>query len=146
MTISQLMGNTEGFETTYLKPENIFYIGLRDVDPPEAKRLKELKIKTYLAGNKNLDRVVKAIVRDLEKKKKRFYVSFDLDVLDSSFAPGVNYNPKESKGLSPRQCKQLLKSLLDSNNICGFGVVEYNPLKDINKKTRKVLFDILASL
>jgi agmatinase len=54
------------------------------------------------------------------------YVSFDLDVLDPAFAPGVSHH--EPGGLSTRQALDILHSV--KGDIVGLDVVEVNPDRD----------------
>ena len=54
------------------------------------------------------------------------YISFDLDVLDPAFAPGVSHH--EAGGLSTRQAIDILHAL--NGNIVGPDVVEVNPDRD----------------
>lgn len=55
------------------------------------------------------------------------YISFDADVLDPAFAPGVSHH--EPGGLSTRQVIQLLHRL--EADIVGMDVVEVNPSRDV---------------
>jgi arginase family enzyme len=55
------------------------------------------------------------------------YVSFDADVLDPAFAPGVSHH--EPGGLSTRQVINLLHAL--KADIVGMDVVEVNPSRDV---------------
>merc|ERR1712037_410169 len=65
------------------------------------------------------------------------YVSFDLDVLDPAFAPGVSHH--EPGGFSTRDCIEILHSLPDLQlRVVGADVVEYNPTRDVNGVTAMV--------
>ena len=54
------------------------------------------------------------------------YISFDMDVLDPAFAPGVSHH--EAGGLSTRQAIDMLHAL--KGTIVGLDVVELNPDRD----------------
>jgi agmatinase len=54
------------------------------------------------------------------------YISFDLDVLDPAFAPGVSHH--EPGGLSTRQVIQMTQRLRGS--VIGADIVEFNPKRD----------------
>lgn len=56
------------------------------------------------------------------------YISFDADVLDPAFAPGVSHH--EPGGLSTRQVIHLLHRL--EADIVGMDVVEVNPSRDVS--------------
>jgi len=55
------------------------------------------------------------------------YISFDVDVLDPAFAPGVSHH--EPGGLSTRQVINLLHAL--EADIVGMDLVEVNPTRDV---------------
>ena len=54
------------------------------------------------------------------------YISFDLDVLDPAFAPGVSHH--EPGGFSTRQVLQIIQTL--KGQITGADIVEFNPRRD----------------
>ncbi|MFY0593092.1 agmatinase [Roseivirga sp.] len=74
------------------------------------------------------------------------YVTFDMDVLDPAFAPGVSHH--EPGGLSTREALGMIQKL--NANIVGCDVVEYNPTRDINGMTAmvsaKIVKELLAKL
>ncbi|MGK0488752.1 MAG: agmatinase [Candidatus Endobugula sp.] len=74
------------------------------------------------------------------------YLSFDIDVLDPAFAPGVSHH--EPGGFSTREVLTMIQNL--NLNIVGCDVVEYNPDRDINGVTAmvaaKVVKELLAKL
>jgi len=74
------------------------------------------------------------------------YLSFDIDVLDPAFAPGVSHH--EPGGFSTREVISMLQKL--ELDIVGCDVVEYNPDRDINGVTgmvaAKIVKELLAKL
>jgi agmatinase len=67
------------------------------------------------------------------------YVSFDVDVLDPAFAPGVSHH--EPGGLSTRQVINMLHAL--EADIVGMDVVEVNPTRDISGITAAAAVKII---
>jgi agmatinase len=67
------------------------------------------------------------------------YISFDADVLDPAFAPGVSHH--EPGGLSTRQVINLLHRL--QADIVGMDVVEVNPARDISGITAAAAVKII---
>src|SRR6266567_3146705 len=67
------------------------------------------------------------------------YVTFDMDVLDPAFAPGVSH--RESGGMSVREAIAHLHAI--SGEIVGADVVEYNPVQDVAGITATVAAKIL---
>lgn len=70
------------------------------------------------------------------------YLSFDMDVLDPAFAPGVSHH--EPGGYSTREILDVIQSL--DLNIVGVDLVEYNPDRDINGVTAMVAAKIAKEL
>lgn len=73
------------------------------------------------------------------------YVSFDIDSLDPAFAPGTG--TPEAAGLTPREVREILRSM-KGLNIVGGDVVEVAPAYDSTTNTAmnaaQVLFEILS--
>jgi arginase len=70
------------------------------------------------------------------------YVSFDLDVLDPAFAPGVSH--PEHGGLSTRTAITMIQKL--PSPIVGADIVELNPARDLNGLTAGVAAKIVKEL
>ncbi|QGY40479.1 agmatinase [Pseudodesulfovibrio cashew] len=70
------------------------------------------------------------------------YVSFDLDVLDPAFVPGVSHH--EPGGMSVREALDILHAL--DAPIVGADVVELNPSRDVNGVTAMVAAKILREI
>jgi agmatinase len=74
------------------------------------------------------------------------YISFDIDVLDPGFAPGVSH--REPGGMSVREVLAHLQAI--EGNIVGADLVEYNPVQDISGLTAivagKILKEILGKM
>lgn len=108
-----------------LKPENIVYIGLRDVDPAETLILKKLGIMQYdMARVKELGigEVMKRIKNKFEEKK--IYLSFDIDALDPTVAPATG--TAVPNGLSLEEGLAIVKEAR-SLDLVGMDLVEVNP-------------------
>jgi agmatinase len=70
------------------------------------------------------------------------YISFDMDVLDPAFAPGVSH--REPGGMSVREAIAHLHSI--EGTLVGADVVEYNPVQDIAGLTATVAAKILKEI
>jgi len=67
------------------------------------------------------------------------YISFDMDVLDPAFAPGVSHH--EPGGLATRQAIQVIQDL--KGKIVGLDIVELNPTRDPSGITAAAAFKII---
>jgi arginase len=70
------------------------------------------------------------------------YISFDMDVLDPAFGPGVSH--REPGGMSVREAIAHLHAT--EGNIVGADIVEYNPAQDISGITATVAGKILKEI
>jgi agmatinase len=70
------------------------------------------------------------------------YVTFDMDVLDPAFAPGVSH--REPGGMSVREAIAHLHAI--EGEIVGADLVEYNPVQDVGGVTATVGAKILKEI
>lgn len=70
------------------------------------------------------------------------YISFDMDVLDPAFAPGISH--REPGGMSVREALAHLSAI--SGNIVGADLVEFNPVQDVSDITARVAAKVLKEL
>jgi agmatinase len=74
------------------------------------------------------------------------YITFDIDVLDPAFAPGVSH--REPGGMSVREAIAHLHAI--EGEIVGADLVEYNPVRDVAGVTAtaaaKILKEILGKM
>lgn len=70
------------------------------------------------------------------------YVSFDMDVLDPAFAPGLSH--REPGGMSVREAIAHLHAI--EGKIVGADLVEYNPVQDLDGVTASVAAKILKEI
>lgn len=112
-----------------LKPTNLAYIGLRDVDAPEEAFLQHYGIKHWRNTDvqaMGIDAVMAAL-RAHWGPDKRVYVSFDIDALDPSIAPATG--TPVPNGLSLGDGEAIIKAVRrDYRAFLGMDLVEVNPL------------------
>lgn len=84
------------------------------------------------------------MVRDAVSVFDKTYASFDLDVLDPAFAPGVG-NP-EAEGITSRELFDMVRAM-DETRITGTDIVELNPTHDTGATTSlaaKIISTVIA--
>jgi agmatinase len=115
-----------------------------------AKRLVQIGIRTATAHQRKQARrfgVEMMEMRELPaygklKADSPVYVSFDIDVLDPGFAPGVSH--REPGGMTVREAIAHLHAI--QGNIVGADVVEYNPVQDVAGMTATVAAKIVKEI
>jgi arginase len=70
------------------------------------------------------------------------YISFDMDVLDPAYAPGVSH--REPGGMTVREAISHLHAI--EGMIVGADVVEYNPVQDVSGMTATVAAKIVKEI
>lgn len=128
-----------------LKPENIVFIGLRDLDEGEKILLKKHNIKVYtpydIEMKGGISKVMKETLQYLECDKEHsnpIHVSFDVDGCDPSFITATG--TKSRCGLSERESHFLLKRIAATGNLVSIDMVEVNPELEMEKnEIREVL-------
>lgn len=133
------------YEGKKVKPENVYILCARDLDPGEIKLAKELNINLYTMDYINSNSLEIAVNDILTKLKVStvdgVHLSFDIDVLDSAIVPGTGTPVKD--GISFDEAKYILDELLRSKLITSMDFVELNPLLDQDAKTEILCMDIL---
>jgi len=70
------------------------------------------------------------------------YISFDIDVLDPAFAPGISH--REPGGMSVREAIAHLHAI--TGTVVGADLVEYNPRQDVSQLTAMVCGKLLKEI
>ena len=79
------------------------------------------------------------------KRTKGVHVSFDLDVIDPSYAPGVSV--PEFDGLTVEEAMAINKNIINHfEHVVSYDLVEYNPLRDIERRTEQIAINLIAQI
>ena len=112
----------------------LIQVGIRTMNSHQRKQAERFGVEVYTIGQE----------RALENLKTwcPVYVSFDMDVLDPAFAPGVSH--REPGGMNVREAMTHLHTITAA--IVGADIVEYNPSRDVSELTAGVAGKILKEL
>ena len=121
--------------------DNILHVGARAFVKEELEFLKENNIKT-ISDRQIRDGKGPQLVKDYVSTFDAIYSSFDLDVLDPAFAPGVG-NP-EAVGITSRELFDMIYSFQETK-VIGADIVELNPYHD-NGSTASLAAKIISTL
>ena len=121
---------------TYLKPENIIYIGIRDLDPPEVDIINKLNIKY----SRELTPEILDVIKNHPAKK--VHISFDIDGLDPKFAPCTG--TIADTGLTSKDVTDIIDIVYDK--LISMDLVEFNPLIGSITEVLKTLEPIIQIL
>ncbi len=129
-----------------LRPEDIVYIGLRDVDPAERELIHALGIRAYTmrdVDEQGLPAVMAAAIAHASLATGGLYLSCDADWIDPSEAPGVG-TPVPG-GATYREAHLAMELLADSGRLIGMDLVEINPVLDRANRTAELAVELIAS-
>ena len=121
--------------------ENILHVGARAFVKEELEFLKENKIKT-ISDKDVREGKGPQLLKEFASSFDKMYTSFDLDVLDPAYAPGVG-NP-EAAGMTSRELFDLIYSL-ENTKVSGVDIVELNPQFD-NGATSSIAAKIMSTM
>ncbi|KAG9292683.1 hypothetical protein G9A89_008270 [Geosiphon pyriformis] len=112
-----------------LKPERLAYVGLRDVDPPEKKILKDLGIAAYSMheiDKYGIGKVMEMVLDRVNPKRDRpIHLSFDVDALDPTVAPSTG-TPVRG-GLTFREGHYICEAINETGLLVAVDLMEVNP-------------------
>jgi len=137
--------NLRGFSPKLL-PENCAIIGIRSIDKEEKKNIKKLKIPVYTMteiDKMGIHRIINKILKQFGKTVDHIHVSFDVDSVDPTVAPGVG-TPVPG-GLSYREAHLLMESIAECGCMSSLEVAEINPILDHQNKSAVFTTDLIAS-
>lgn len=112
-----------------LKPEDIVYIGLRDIDDAEKKILKENNIKTFTmhhVDKHGIGKVMELALQYINPSRDRpLHLSFDVDALDPTVAPSTG-TPVRG-GLTFREGHYITEVVAETGCLVALDIMEVNP-------------------
>ena len=127
-------------------PENVAYVGLRDLDPPERAFIKTAKLAAFTMRDID-ERGLRAVMSDAIEIASRgtggIHVSCDADWVDPAEAPGVG-TPVRG-GATMREAHLAMEMVSDTGALVGMDLVEINPILDRHNHTAELAVDLLAS-
>lgn len=152
MPISVLLGNghtqlTALFENQSIDPENIVFVGLRDIDDHEKDFIRDSGVRYYTMRDideMGIQKVMFEIHNSVIKNIDGIHVSFDMDVMDPTQVPGVS-TPVPG-GLTIREAHLALEMLYESEKVLSADFVELNPFNDIKGVSSQMAVELISSL
>ncbi len=130
-----------------VKPENCALIGLRSIDSLEKLNIKNLNPSVYTMTDIDklgIHRIISRVLKQFKEKVDHIHISFDLDAVDPSVAPGVG-TPIRG-GLSYRETHLLMESIAECGCMSSLEVTEINPILDNKNESAIFTADVIASV
>ncbi len=131
-----------------IQPSKTVIIGARSIDEKEKDNLRYAGVTVFSTEDikeKGIDAVMDEAFKIAGYKTKGIHISYDLDVIDPDVAPGVSIPEfdgiNEEEALKINEC--ILKRMKD---VVSYDLVEFNPLRDIDRKTEQIALNLLTQI
>ena len=109
-------------------------VGIRTMEPHQREQARKFNVRQIEMKNFSME-----FIGQLQGP---LYISFDMDVLDPAFAPGVSHH--EPGGLSTRDVIEIIQRIRVP--VIGADLVEYNPARDTHSMTAMVAYKLFKEL
>ncbi|MCL7714602.1 arginase [Stenotrophomonas mori] len=135
-----------GGEAPAISPQQVRQIGIRSVDQDEKRLIKQYQVDVYdmrYIDESGMKRTMEAALAGVDADT-HLHVSFDVDFLDPSIAPGVGTTVPG--GVNYREAQLVMEMIADTGAMGSLDIVELNPLLDRRNRTAKLAVDLVESL
>ena len=135
-----------GGQTPAATPDMFRQIGIRSVDEGEKRLVREAAMP--VVDMRHIDEV--GMKRAMEEAlagvdgNTHLHVSFDVDFLDPSIAPGVGTTVRG--GPNYREAQLCMEMIADTGRLGSLDIVELNPAYDKRNQTARLAVDLIESL
>ena len=129
-----------------IEPSEIRQIGIRSVDAGEKRFVHELGFEVYdmrYIDEMGMRHTMELALATLDANT-HLHVSFDVDFLDPSIAPGVGTTVPG--GPNYREAQLVMEMIADTGLMGSLDIVELNPVLDRRNRTAKLTVDLVESL
>lgn len=129
-----------------IKEENTVIIGARDFDDEEREMIRKSEITVFTMSDIDrlgMEEVVRQGLEIANHGTDGVHISFDLDVLDPSEAPGVG-TPVQG-GMTYREAHLAMEMVAECQCLLSMDVVEVNPILDVQNKTAELAVGLIGS-
>ncbi len=126
--------------------DEIRQIGIRSVDEGERRLVREVGLEVY--DMRSIDEIGMRQVMTQAlygvDEETHLHVSFDVDFLDPSIAPGVGTTVPG--GPNYREAQLVMEMIADTGRLGSLDIVELNPAFDVHNTTAQLAVDLVESL
>jgi arginase len=127
-------------------PANVALVGIRSLDAGEKKRLKETGVQVHTMSDidrHGVHRIMQKALARVTDGTDYVHVSFDLDAVDPTVAPGVGTPVKG--GLDYREAHLVMEVLADAGVMTSLEMVEVNPILDQGNASAAFAVELVQS-
>ncbi len=129
-----------------IRPEVVRQVGIRSVDPGERRLVHEVGLDIYdmrHIDEHGIRRTMEEALDGLDDDT-HLHVSFDVDFLDPTIAPGVGTTVRG--GPNYRESQLVMEMIADTGRLASLDIFELNPAFDKKNQTARLAVDLVESL
>ena len=131
-----------------IQPSKAVVVAARRINDWEKDNVKYSGISVFTSEDikeKGVEAVVEEAFRIAGEKTKGIHISYDLDLLDPEVAPGVSV--PEFDGISEEEAMKINELIMKHlDQVVSYDLVEFNPLRDQDRKTEQIAINLLAQI
>lgn len=131
-----------------IQPSRTVIIGARSIDDAEKDNVRYSGVTVFTTQDikeKGIEKVMDEAFKIAGYKTKGIHISYDLDIIDPDVAPGVSV--PEFDGINEEEAMQINEYIINHmQNVLSYDLVEFNPLRDVDRKTEQIALNLLAQI
>lgn len=127
-------------------PSKIAIVGARQLDPEERENLKQTGVHVFSMADIDrlgMQEVMSRAINVVKEDTEGVHMSFDMDVIDPSDAPGVG-TPVRG-GITYREAHLVMEMMSEAGVMRSLEVVEVNPILDQQNSTAELAVELILS-
>lgn len=131
-----------------IQPSRTVIIGARSIDDAEKDNVKYSGVTVFTTQDikeKGIEAIMDEAFKIAGYKTKGIHISYDLDIIDPDIAPGVSV--PEFDGINEEEAMQINEYIINHmKSVLSYDLVEFNPLRDVDRKTEQIALNLLAQV
>lgn len=131
-----------------IQPSRTVIIGARSIDDAEKDNVKYSGVTVFTTQDikeKGIEAIMDEAFKIAGYKTKGIHISYDLDIIDPDVAPGVSV--PEFDGINEEEAMKINEYIINHmQSVLSYDLVEFNPLRDVDRKTEQIALNLLAQV
>ena len=123
-------------------------VGVRNMQSGEKDNVRYSGVTVFTTQDikeKGVETVMEEAFKIAGFKTKGVHICYDLGIIDPDVCPGVSI--PEFDGISEEEAMQINEYIVKNfKDVLSFDLVEFNPLRDVDRKTEQIALNILAQI
>ena len=131
-----------------IHPSKAVVIGARNISDSEKDNLRYAGVTVFTTQDlkeRGIQEVLNEAFEIAGKKTKGIYISYNIGIIDPTICPGVSI--PEYDGITEEEAMKINEQIIKNiDKVVSYDLVEYNPLRDIDRKTEQIAVNLTAQI